>query len=228
MAGEPAIEVRTVAGQLLVDPSDRVIGRALRRDGVWELAETRFLLATLLPGQTFVDVGAHLGYFSVLAARRVGPTGSVIAVEPEPRNLRLLRQNLARNGCTNAAVLDRPRRGRRGGLQRRGGRQAVEERRANKLLWWVEAASHISAGRYEHALALLDRLLAVDVATLPAEGPAYDERIFGEFTHEARGVCLFRLGRYDEAAAAYERAARLDPGNLAYRSKRLVAESRRR
>jgi FkbM family methyltransferase len=72
---------------------------------MWEMAETRFLLATLRPGDTFVDVGAHVGYFTVLAARRVGATGQVIAVEPEARNLELLRANLARNGCKNAHVL---------------------------------------------------------------------------------------------------------------------------
>jgi FkbM family methyltransferase len=59
----------------------------------------------LRPGQTFVDVGAHVGYFSVLASKQVGPTGTVIAVEPERRNVDLLRRNLARNGCTNAGVV---------------------------------------------------------------------------------------------------------------------------
>ena len=45
----------------------------------------------------------------------------------------------------------------------------------NKLLWWIEAAVHdLREGRYAEALALLDRLLAVDLATLPGEGPAYD------------------------------------------------------
>ena len=39
----------------------------------------------------------------------------------------------------------------------------------------------------------------------PLWGPAYDERIFNEFAHEARGVCLFRLGRYAEAADARNR-----------------------
>jgi tetratricopeptide (TPR) repeat protein len=96
----------------------------------------------------------------------------------------------------------------------------------NKLLWWVAAAAYASDGRYDEALQLLDRLLGVDVAALPDEGPAYDERIFGEFAHEARGLCLFRLGRYAEAAAAYGRASEIDPTNLPYRSKRHVALGR--
>lgn len=98
----------------------------------------------------------------------------------------------------------------------------------NKLLWWIEAAFHLSHERYGDALELLDRLLAVDLATLPAEGVSYDDRIFGEFTHEARGACLFRLGRYADAAAAYGEAARLNPGALSYRAKRDAAAGRAR
>jgi glycosyltransferase involved in cell wall biosynthesis len=98
----------------------------------------------------------------------------------------------------------------------------------NKLLWWVEAAALISARRYGESLQLLDRLLAVDLAALPGQGPAYDARIFGEFAHEARGACLFQLGRYAESAEAYGRASRLNPANLGYRAKRSAALGRAR
>jgi tetratricopeptide (TPR) repeat protein len=98
----------------------------------------------------------------------------------------------------------------------------------NKLLWWVEACMHISRREYREALEQLDRLAAVDEPSLPAEGPAYDERIFGEFAHEARGACLFQLGRYAEAARAYAEASGIDPANLGYRSTGLVALGRAR
>ncbi len=96
----------------------------------------------------------------------------------------------------------------------------------NKLLWWIESAVRISEQRYDEALELLDRLIAVDLASLPDEGPAYDARIFDEFAHEARGVCLFRLGRYADAADAYGRAVARDPANLGYSAKRAVALGR--
>jgi FkbM family methyltransferase len=102
---EPVVEVETVAGPLLLPRQDRMITSVLRRYGVWEPAETSYLQAVLRPGQTFVDVGAHVGYFSVLAAKRVGPTGAMIAIEPEPRNLDLLRRNIVRNGCRNVRVV---------------------------------------------------------------------------------------------------------------------------
>lgn len=96
--GLPVIDVPTEVGSLLAHRDDEVITVNLIRWGVWEAAETRFLQMLLRPGDTFVDVGANIGYFSVLAAHRVGPGGQVIAIEPEPRNVQLLRANLARYG----------------------------------------------------------------------------------------------------------------------------------
>ena len=99
---EVLVDVETVAGPLLTPRGDLMITRILERDGVWEPAETKFLQQVLRTGYTFVDVGAHVGYFSVLAARSVGPTGTVLAFEPEARNFELLQRNLDRNGCTQA------------------------------------------------------------------------------------------------------------------------------
>jgi glycosyltransferase involved in cell wall biosynthesis len=98
---------------------------------------------------------------------------------------------------------------------------------ANKQLWWVEATVRLRHGRFGEALELLDRLLAVDVGSLAAaDGVSYDERIFGEVAHDARGLCLFRLGRYAEAAEAYARAAQANPAELRYRASRTVALGR--
>jgi tetratricopeptide (TPR) repeat protein len=98
----------------------------------------------------------------------------------------------------------------------------------NCLLVWLQARALTVGGRHEEAIAALDWLLAVDVRRLPDEGPAYDERIFGDLAHEGRGLCLFRLGRYDEAAAAYAAAARCAPGEPAYPVKRDLALARAR
>src|SRR5918992_882109 len=101
----PVIEVNTQVGSLVAHRDDEVITANLIRWGVWEARETQFLRAVLRPGDTFVDVGAKIGYFSVLAAGRVGSAGYVIAFEPEPRNLELLHMNLARHGVqANATV----------------------------------------------------------------------------------------------------------------------------
>jgi FkbM family methyltransferase len=56
------------------------------------------------PGATVVDVGAHIGYNTVYAARRVGPTGRVVAIEPAADNGRVLRENIAANALGNVVV----------------------------------------------------------------------------------------------------------------------------
>lgn len=80
--------------------------------GVYEPETSRFLAAHLRPGDTFWDLGANAGYHTLMGARAVGPTGRVIAVEPDPGTCAILREQLELNGvghCTivQAAVSDR-------------------------------------------------------------------------------------------------------------------------
>jgi FkbM family methyltransferase len=58
----------------------------------------------LRPGQTVVDIGANIGYFTAHLARAVGPAGTVHAFEPAPANLALLRHNLALNQLDQVVV----------------------------------------------------------------------------------------------------------------------------
>ena len=102
---EDAVEVETDVGALWLDRRDKLITPMIEETANWEGDVTRYLTSVLRPGMVFVDVGANVGYFSVLASRLVGRTGTVVSIEPEPRTLQLLRANLWRNGCTNAVVL---------------------------------------------------------------------------------------------------------------------------
>ena len=79
--------------------ADRYLSRRLRAEGIWEPYETALLLACLQPGDVFVDVGANIGYYPVIAATVVGADGAVLAFEPEPDNFRLLCANLRLNRC---------------------------------------------------------------------------------------------------------------------------------
>jgi FkbM family methyltransferase len=65
--------------------------------GIYEPQETLLLPRLLGTGETFVDVGAHWGYFSLLAARRVGNDGRVVAIEADPRIFEILKRSLALN-----------------------------------------------------------------------------------------------------------------------------------
>jgi FkbM family methyltransferase len=64
-----------------------------------------FLSSTVKQGNTFYDVGANVGFFSLLAARLVGPKGKVISFEPLPDNLVNLRENMKRNQFLNVQIL---------------------------------------------------------------------------------------------------------------------------
>jgi FkbM family methyltransferase len=87
---------------LALEPQgDDYIAPTMRADGVWEKAETLLVLRTLRAGMCVIDVGAHVGYYSVLFSRCVGAQGSVLAFEPEPNNYRLLSANLLLNDCRN-------------------------------------------------------------------------------------------------------------------------------
>ena len=81
---------------------DRYVSRRIREEGVWEPYETQLMLQLLSPGDVFVDVGANVGYFSVVAAQVVGPGGRVYAFEPDPANFELLRINAGLNGLSSS------------------------------------------------------------------------------------------------------------------------------
>jgi FkbM family methyltransferase len=78
---------------------DRHVSRRIREQGIWEPYETSLLLQLLGPGGVMVDVGANIGYFTVIAASVVGAGGSVFAFEPDTENFRLLQENLRLNQC---------------------------------------------------------------------------------------------------------------------------------
>ena len=70
----------------------------------YEAAEWRFVAVFLQPGMTVLDVGAHHGFYSVLASKRVGSTGQVVAFEPSPRERKKLRWHLRLNRCKNVQL----------------------------------------------------------------------------------------------------------------------------
>jgi FkbM family methyltransferase len=94
-------EIETEWGMLILPSSDEVILPALRAHLVWEPGETALIRSWLRAGMTFLDIGAHVGYYTLLASKSVGSGGLVIAFEPSPRNYELLLAMVWRNQLTN-------------------------------------------------------------------------------------------------------------------------------
>jgi FkbM family methyltransferase len=90
--------------ELLCDAADAAVTPGLR-SGEYEPHLTAVFERYCRPGMTVVDVGANLGYYTLLAATLVGPSGRVVALEPNSENCRLLLSSLRRSGLANVQVL---------------------------------------------------------------------------------------------------------------------------
>lgn len=64
---------------------------------LYERSEQQVLWSQLKPGSTFIDVGAHIGFYTLLAAKRVGPEGRVFSFEPDPETHARLARNVKAN-----------------------------------------------------------------------------------------------------------------------------------
>jgi FkbM family methyltransferase len=84
--------------KMLVDTRDAAIAPWLALDGLWEPHVTAWMQSTLGRGQVFVDVGANVGYFTLLGAQLVGREGLVVAVEAHPQLAQTLQRNVVING----------------------------------------------------------------------------------------------------------------------------------
>lgn len=84
--------------KFFVDRRDIGLAPHLMLDGYWEYWVSDFIWRNLAPGMRVADVGANLGYYTVLMADLVGPAGRVAAFEPNPRLFELLCRNVGING----------------------------------------------------------------------------------------------------------------------------------
>lgn len=95
--GNDRLLVRSNQGPVLVSSLDLSLMPFLALYGTFEDELVHWLRANLRPGGTFVDVGANIGWFTVIGAKAVGPTGTVVSVEADPRNYELILDNIAIN-----------------------------------------------------------------------------------------------------------------------------------
>jgi FkbM family methyltransferase len=102
---EDVIALRVRDLTLLLDRADVAVSRRIIEDRVYEPHLTPVFDHYCKPGMTVVDIGANLGYYTLLASRAVGPEGRVIALEPNSENCRLLLLSALMNDAGNVDLL---------------------------------------------------------------------------------------------------------------------------
>ena len=90
----------------LHDTGDPWISGMIRQGHPMDPKVLAVLRAFIRPGDTFLDLGGNIGWFTLIGSRLVGPRGKVFAVEPDPANAAVLRENIRRNGCANTTLFE--------------------------------------------------------------------------------------------------------------------------
>jgi len=98
------ISIRGV--DLLLNKQDAVVSGALSL-GCYETELLERFETALRPGMTVIDIGANIGLYTIIASRGVGPSGSVIAIEPAQENCSFIERSLALNQMRNATVFQK-------------------------------------------------------------------------------------------------------------------------
>ncbi|MCX6924886.1 MAG: FkbM family methyltransferase [Verrucomicrobia bacterium] len=98
--------VQTEDGKFFIDPVSIFASGLLSKDG-YEPDMVNTLRSILRVGDTFLDIGANEGYFSIMAAQIVGLSGTVISVEPQTRLQSVLFRNILENSAYNVNIFQR-------------------------------------------------------------------------------------------------------------------------
>jgi len=103
---EAPLLMRWLADLLVVIYPGNELSRVLYLTGNFEPNEMSWLTQSLLDGMTLVDVGAHMGMYTLVGSRLVGPSGTVVAIEPSSREFQRLAAHVAINGLDNVRCLN--------------------------------------------------------------------------------------------------------------------------
>jgi FkbM family methyltransferase len=100
------VKIKTIFGNTISTNAKDIVGRYLYYFGIWEPNLTAWIRDRLEPGDVFVDVGANVGYYSLLASSLVGDSGKVVAIEALPEIFEKLKDNLEMNRASNVRAVN--------------------------------------------------------------------------------------------------------------------------
>ena len=87
--------------KMFINQNDHVISKQLAFRYSYEEEEINFLKTKISPGMTVIDIGANIGYHTLLFSKWVKPYGKIFAFEPDPTNFKLLKKNITANQIKN-------------------------------------------------------------------------------------------------------------------------------
>jgi FkbM family methyltransferase len=188
--------------KMFVDSTDVGLSTHLMLDGYWEMWLTEALTQVIKPGMVVVDIGANLGYFTVLMADLVGPTGAVHAFEPNPGIAARLMKNVYANGFLDRVSLYTDPLGAGEGQELFLVIPPGEPKNAHLTSYAVADALPVTLRRFDSYPALLD----ADVIKIDVEGAERDiwRGMAGLFERGEKPLTIFlefNLIRYDDPAA---------------------------
>jgi FkbM family methyltransferase len=106
-ARNPVTVVHTHGFDVCLDPNDMGVSPSIAVLGWHEMKTTELFIKLVGRGSTVIDVGANVGFFTLLAAKLVGKKGYVLSFEPEPTSFSLLAQSVKRNGFGNVEMFEK-------------------------------------------------------------------------------------------------------------------------
>jgi FkbM family methyltransferase len=136
------VPVHLTSGDVLYVDLANAVGRTIwfRKTYLSERHITALVESCLQPGDVFFDVGANVGFFSLVACRKVGQTGAVHAFEPLRQVATLIRRTVAANHVTNMTVVE-------AAVGKRSGVAQMASMTDSGYSHLLEGASHIDAQR---------------------------------------------------------------------------------
>lgn len=156
--------VKTKYGfNMRVDLEGDMLGWHVYLSGIWEPPTSKIMAALIRPGDVVVDIGANVGYFTLLAATKTGPRGKVLAFEPVPSIRLALEQNLLLNNVNHVDVYPIA-------LSNSTGRMTIHENKGLSSLRSIENAKASIVIETKPFDLLIDRNLPIKLIKMDVEG----------------------------------------------------------
>ena len=100
------VKVSVVGGRQMYVDLRSTIGQGLFATGTFDIEAIKPALDALEPGATFIDIGANVGFYSILALDKVGPSGKVYCFEIDPRPIGVLKKTIGTFGLANVHLTE--------------------------------------------------------------------------------------------------------------------------